>query len=181
MKKIWILTLFLCLSLALTGCGQDETEQPANTQVQEQPGPTGGEQLTVLGQISEMSADRLTLALFRQRDMPAEGEFPEGEAPPAQGELPEGVEPPAEGDRPQNMGQALSGETLTLSLSADTVVYLAPKEDAETGSLDDLAIEDVVTVVYDETSSTVISITTGQMDFNFSPSDKGDETPATEE
>ena len=145
--------------LALTACGSNdnltvdtapeaETRETAPVDEDSQPPAQEGVegQAIVMGQISELTEDELALALFENFNR---RELPEGAEPPAEGELPEGVEP------------QLSGKTLTLTITSDALVYLSGGAEAETGSLDDLNLEDMVMVTYDESDNTVLSTSLG--------------------
>lgn len=162
MKKKYLQSLMGILiigALALSGCSGKESAAGGRGAGREAGEIPKMDENAVFGEIEEIGEDTITVALAQMPERP-EGEEPpedlpemeEGAEPPEDmPELEEGAEPPE--DLPQNppegegqMELTLTGETQEISVTDSTTYEI----NGEEGALEDLSVEDVVTVSLDD-------------------------------
>lgn len=162
MKKKYLQSLMGILiigALALSGCSGKESAAGGRGAGREAGEIPRMDENAVFGEIEEIGEDTITVALAQMPERP-EGEEPpedmpemeEGAEPPEDlPEMEEGAEPPE--DLPQNppegegqMELTLTGETQEISVTDSTTYEI----NGEEGALEDLSVEDVVTVSLDD-------------------------------
>jgi len=188
-KKIITGIFAFCLVFALGGCSSSESSSQ-NTGDSESQTTEG---TAVLGEVSEISDNSLTIAVGTEKEMeegqqtppdskPESGEAPsdsegeaaedttEGEARAASEKIPQGEAP--DGEEPSMLD--LTGEELTISINENTVITKesgrgfageAEENEAEEASLSDISEGTTISVTYDEDSMTATSITIRSMGF----------------
>ena len=83
---------------------------------------------------------------------PEKPEDEEGMTPPEKPESEEGMTPP---QKPKREQMNFTGESITISLEDDIIVDLG---NGETGSIEDIAVDDVIRIIYDDSETTIKSI-----------------------
>ena len=83
---------------------------------------------------------------------PEKPESEEGMTPPEKPESEEGMTPP---QKPKREQMNFTGESITISLEDDIIVDLG---NGETGSIEDIAVDDVIRIIYDDSETTIKSI-----------------------
>ncbi|HIT86946.1 MAG TPA: hypothetical protein IAB62_04125 [Candidatus Coprocola pullicola] len=83
---------------------------------------------------------------------PEKPESEEGMTPPQKPESEEGMMPP---QKPKREQMNFTGESITISLEDDIIVDLG---NGETGSIEDIAVDDVIRIIYDDSETTIKSI-----------------------
>jgi outer membrane murein-binding lipoprotein Lpp len=183
-KKVNIGVIAICLMLALAGCSSNQTTDSQSS-----------EEVTVLGEVSAISEDSLTLAEGTEQTMdesqipsdeesggtPPDGTTESGSTPDS-GEMPSGDMPDESGDKPSGDMQGggempsmldLTGEEITVSIDENTVITQGSSEESTEASISDISEGTVVSVTYDKSSMTATSITIKSMGFSGGGGGKG--------
>ena len=155
-------------SVASESAEQKETIAPESTTE----GTESGEEKveSYLGQITAIDGNVISIALAEKPEAP-NGEAPTGEAP--SGEKPDGQAPDGNGSAPNGeapngqkpekdmldeMTLTLSGDTMTITANADTIITI----DGEDATLDELQVGDTVSFFLD--GETVTSLSVGMLE-----------------
>lgn len=196
MKQYISLFTIALLTLSLfTACNSQtsaqEQEIPVTTSAEEQtqqappevPPEDKARTPVTLGKITAIDGNSITLAISKMEKNREDNPKEDTERPKPNGEPPaerepdinnpqpttEEMTPPAEGSAPGDIFE--SSETFTLSIDDSIRIYIEKNKEKSEGTLEDLAVDKIVQLAYDESGTTPISITVmEEMDMPESPS-----------
>ena len=108
-----------------------------------------------MAKVTAIDGTVLTVTLAERPEgimSPEKPEDEEGMTPPEKPESEEGMTPP---QKPKREQMNFTGESITISLEDDIIVDLG---NGETGSIEDIAVDDVIRIIYDDSETTIKSI-----------------------
>ena len=142
MKKQFAITFAISMAMSMTiGLSAFAAENETNLSVsiqQKKPEKRG-----IMAKVTAIDGTVLTVTL---------AERPEGITSPEKPESEEGMTPP---EKPKREQMNFTGESITISLEDDIIVDLG---NGETGSIEDIAVDDVIRIIYDDSETTIKSI-----------------------
>ena len=142
MKKQFAITFAISMAMSMTiGLSAFAAENKTNVSVsiqQKKPEKRG-----IMAKVTAIDGTVLTVTL---------AERPEGITSPEKPESEEGMTPP---QKPKREQMNFTGESITISLEDDIIVDLG---NGETGSIEDIAVDDVIRIIYDDSETTIKSI-----------------------
>ncbi len=142
MKKQFAITFAISMAMSMTiGLSAFAAENETNVSVsiqQKKPEKRG-----IMAKVTAIDGTVLTVTL---------AERPEGITSPEKPESEEGMTPP---QKPKREQMNFTGESITISLEDDIIVDLG---NGETGSIEDIAVDDVIRIIYDDSETTIKSI-----------------------
>ena len=166
MKKQFAITFAISMAMSMTiGLSAFAAENETNVSVsiqQKKPEKRG-----IMAKVTAIDGTVLTVTLAERPEgitSPEKPESEEGITPPEKPEDEEGMTPPEipeseEGmtppQKPKREQMNFTGESITISLEDDIIVDLG---NGETGSIEDIAVDDVIRIIYDDSETTIKSI-----------------------
>ena len=154
MKKQFAITFAISMAMSMTiGLSAFAAENKTNVSVsiqQKKPEKRG-----IMAKVTAIDGTVLTVTLAERPEgitSPEKPESEEGMTPPEKPESEEGMTPP---QKPKREQMNFTGESITISLEDDIIVDLG---NGETGSIEDIAVDDVIRIIYDDSETTIKSI-----------------------
>ena len=154
MKKQFAITFAISMAMSMTiGLSAFAAENETNVSVsiqQKKPEKRG-----IMAKVTAIDGTVLTVTLAERPEgitSPEKPESEEGMTPPEKPESEEGMTPP---QKPKREQMNFTGESITISLEDDIIVDLG---NGETGSIEDIAVDDVIRIIYDDSETTIKSI-----------------------
>ncbi len=154
MKKQFAITFAISMAMSMTiGLSAFAAENKTNVSVsiqQKKPEKRG-----IMAKVTAIDGTVLTVTLAERPEgitSPEKPESEEGITPPEKPESEEGMTPP---QKPKREQMNFTGESITISLEDDIIVDLG---NGETGSIEDIAVDDVIRIIYDDSETTIKSI-----------------------
>ena len=178
MKKQFAITFAISMAMSMTiGLSAFAAENKTNVSVsiqQKKPEKRG-----IMAKVTAIDGTVLTVTLAERPEgitSPEKPESEEGMTPPEKPESEEGITPPEKPEdeegmtppekpeseegmtppqKPKREQMNFTGESITISLEDDIIVDLG---NGETGSIEDIAVDDVIRIIYDDSETTIKSI-----------------------
>ena len=178
MKKQFAITFAISMAMSMTiGLSAFAAENETNVSVsiqQKKPEKRG-----IMAKVTAIDGTVLTVTLAERPEgitSPEKPESEEGITPPEKPEDEEGMTPPEKPEdeegmtppekpeseegmtspqKPKREQMNFTGESITISLEDDIIVDLG---NGETGSIEDIAVDDVIRIIYDDSETTIKSI-----------------------
>ena len=178
MKKQFAITFAISMAMSMTiGLSAFAAENETNVSVsiqQKKPEKRG-----IMAKVTAIDGTVLTVTLAERPEgitSPEKPESEEGMTPPEKPESEEGITPPEKPEdeegmtppekpeseegmtppqKPKREQMNFTGESITISLEDDIIVDLG---NGETGSIEDIAVDDVIRIIYDDSETTIKSI-----------------------
>ena len=154
MKKQFAITFAISMAMSMTiGLSAFAAENKTNVSVsikKKKPEKRG-----IMAKVTAIDGTVLTVTLAERPEgitSPEKPESEEGMTPPEKPESEEGMTPP---QKPKREQMNFTGESITISLEDDIIVDLG---NGETGSIEDIAVDDVIRIIYDDSETTIKSI-----------------------